>query len=114
MMMIQQTIDIPVSRKVHFDVALPETAQCGKAPVILNFPSVTIQNKSAETIAPQKMSPVFEKALEEARQKRLYWEAHPDELRETMQRLQEGLPLFGGIGADEFKRRSRNEWQNPF
>jgi galactokinase len=35
-MMIQQTIEIPASRKVRFDVALPETAQCGKAPVSSN------------------------------------------------------------------------------
>jgi hypothetical protein len=113
-MMIQQTIEIPVDRRVRFEVALPEIAQCGKAPVILNFPSVALQSEASEAAAPQKMSSAFEKALEEARQKRFYWEAHPDELRETMQRLQEGPALFGGIGADEFKRRSRNEWQYPF
>jgi hypothetical protein len=111
-MMIQQTIDIPSSRKVHFDVVLPETAQCGKAPVILNFPSVVPRNDALKMSAPQKLSPSFEKALKEAEEKRIYWEAHPDELRTTMHRLQECPPLFGGIGADEFKRRSQNEWQH--
>ncbi|GHT90124.1 hypothetical protein FACS1894137_19470 [Spirochaetia bacterium] len=37
-MTMRQTIEIPASRKVHFDIVLPETVPCGRTDVILNFP----------------------------------------------------------------------------
>jgi hypothetical protein len=36
-MTIHKTIEIPASRKVHFDVTLPETAPCGRTEVVLEF-----------------------------------------------------------------------------
>jgi hypothetical protein len=35
---VRTTIEIPVSRKVHFDLVVPETVPCGKREVILDFP----------------------------------------------------------------------------
>jgi hypothetical protein len=40
-MIIQKTIEVPASRKVHFDVTLPEKAPCGETEVILEFPRKT-------------------------------------------------------------------------
>ncbi|GHV79308.1 hypothetical protein AGMMS49944_10990 [Spirochaetia bacterium] len=37
-MTLRQTIDIPASRKVHFDLVVPETVPCGRTEVILDFP----------------------------------------------------------------------------
>jgi hypothetical protein len=35
---VRTTIEIPASRKVHFDLVVPETVPCGKREVILDFP----------------------------------------------------------------------------
>jgi hypothetical protein len=37
-MTIEQTIDIPADRKVHFDLVVPESVPCGRTSVILEFP----------------------------------------------------------------------------
>jgi hypothetical protein len=108
MMTIQQTVDIPLDHRLRLDLALPENVPSGRAKI-----EFTITPEQADVFdrVPQGLSSVLEKALEEAEQKRLYWKAHPDELREKLKKLQEGPPLFGGIGADEFKRRSQDEWK---
>jgi hypothetical protein len=43
MMTIQQTVKIPVSRKVHFYVSLPEDAPCGWMDVLMDFKSADVQ-----------------------------------------------------------------------
>ncbi|MDR0710176.1 MAG: hypothetical protein LBF77_08940 [Spirochaetaceae bacterium] len=48
-MTIEQTIDIPENRKVHFDVVLPRTVPSGSTKVTLAFPSPNSQ----ETVKPQ-------------------------------------------------------------
>jgi hypothetical protein len=58
----------------------------------------------------RKLSPAMKKAMKEAEKKQRYYHSHPEELRETLKKLQQGPPLFGGIGADEFKRKYRDEW----
>jgi hypothetical protein len=47
-MTIQQTIDIPANRKVHFDLVLPETVPCGRTDVILDFPNEPKVRKPGE------------------------------------------------------------------
>jgi hypothetical protein len=49
-MTIQQTIEIPADRRVHFDLTLPETASVGPATVILEFPVV----RDEETLRRQR------------------------------------------------------------
>jgi hypothetical protein len=110
-MTIQQTIDIPVSRKVHFDMVLPETVPYGRTEVILDFIPATSQAEPSLPKGKDKLELVLEKALKEAEEKRLYNQAHSAELRGSLKKLQEGRPLFGGIGGDEFKRRCRDEWE---
>jgi hypothetical protein len=39
-MTLQQTINIPADRRIHFDWTLPETANIGPATVILEFPTI--------------------------------------------------------------------------
>lgn len=104
MMTIRRTIDITADRKARFDVALPETVPCGKSRVVLHFPFTTRGNDS------EVLSPEMEEALREGEEKLRYYKSHPEELREALGKFQEGSPLFGGIGADEFARRRRDEW----
>jgi hypothetical protein len=114
MMTIQQIVDIPADRKLRFDVVLPETVPCGKAEVVLNFPSIALHGEAAEQEASRGLSPLLEKTMEEAEQKRLYWASHPEELKQMLDRVRKGPPLFGGIDADEFKQRNNDEWENRF
>jgi hypothetical protein len=113
-MIIQQIVDIPADRKVRFDVVLPETVPCGKAEVVLNFPSIVLQGNDPEQGPSQSLGPLLEELMEEAEQKRLYRVSHPKELKQMLERVRKGPPLFGGIGADEFKRRSTDEWEDCF
>jgi hypothetical protein len=113
-MTIQRIVDIPTDRKLRFDVVLPETVPCGKAEVVLNFPSIALQSDDSEQEAPQSLSPLLEKIIEEAEQKRLYWTSHPKELEQMLDHVRKGPPLFGGIDADEFKRRHNDEWEDRF
>jgi hypothetical protein len=46
-MTIQQTIDVPANRKVHFDIILPEGVPCGQTEVILDFKPAAVQMESA-------------------------------------------------------------------
>jgi hypothetical protein len=108
-MTIEQTVDIPADGRLHLDFDLPQTVCAGPAKVILVVPTEMARDTGLE--APQNLSPVLEKALEEAEQKRLYWKTHPEELQKKLGKLQEGGPLFGGIGADEFKSRCGDEWK---
>jgi hypothetical protein len=110
MMTIRQTIDIPANRKVRFDVDLPETVPCGKAQVVLHFPSVARQDDVYGSETAPEPGYTLEAALKEANEKWRYHQSHPEELRELIKRVQEGPPLFGGIDADEFIRRCRDEW----
>jgi hypothetical protein len=57
-----------------------------------------------------ELSPALKKAMKEAEKKWAYHHAHPEEIKGILKKLQRGQPLFGGIGADEFKRRCRDEW----
>jgi histidinol-phosphate/aromatic aminotransferase/cobyric acid decarboxylase-like protein len=109
-MTIRQTVDIPANRKVRFDVDLPETVPCGKAQVVLHFPSVAQQDDVSGSETPWEPGSAMEKSMKEAEEKWRYNQSHPEELRELIKRVQEGPPLFGGIGADEFIRRCRDEW----
>jgi hypothetical protein len=44
-MIMRQTIEIPASRKVHFDLVVPETVPCGTREVILDFPQEPVSYK---------------------------------------------------------------------
>jgi hypothetical protein len=54
-MTLQQTIDIPADRRVHFDWTLPETASVGPATVILEFSSDGIPKNMREKIALERV-----------------------------------------------------------
>jgi hypothetical protein len=44
-MTLQQTIDIPTDRRLHFDWTLPEMASTGAATLILEFPTVNEEQR---------------------------------------------------------------------
>lgn len=103
-MTIQQTVDIPASRKVHFDVILPETMPSGKAKVILDFSPVAPQSNPSPGNA-------LEKALKEAGEKRLYNQAHPEEIRALRGCLKDS-PIWDGLDGLAYQRKIRNEWED--
>jgi hypothetical protein len=53
MVTIQQTIDIPADRSVHFDIRLPETVPTGMASIVLVFPG----SKKPEASRPYEPKP---------------------------------------------------------
>jgi hypothetical protein len=106
---IQQTIDIPASRKVHLDITLPEDMPCGRTELVLDFrPSAAHAGASGKP----RLDPILEKALREAEEKWAYNQAHPEELKTSLARLRENGPLFGGADGVEFQRKIRDEWED--
>ncbi|GHV25180.1 hypothetical protein AGMMS4952_02300 [Spirochaetia bacterium] len=101
--MIQQTVDIPANRKLYLE--LPETVPSGKTKVILEFKSPVQTDTYPEPLSG------LEKLLKEAEEKRLYFQAHPEEIRA----LRGCLPgtAFGGMDGVTFQRKTRAEWEDP-
>jgi hypothetical protein len=111
-MTIRQTIDIPVSRNVHFDVSLPQDMPYGRTEVVLHFKPSAGQSGTPVSDAKPKLDPVLEKLLQEAEAKRLYNQAHPEKLQECLKNLRDGGPLFDGIDGVAFQRKIRDEWED--
>jgi hypothetical protein len=109
-MTIQQMIDVPVNRKVHLDITLPEDMPCGRTELVLDFRPSAVQAGASRRPRPD---PALEKALRDAEEKWAYSQAHPEELKTSLKRLQENGPLFGGVDGVEFQRKIRDEWEDP-
>jgi hypothetical protein len=103
-MTIQQTIDVPASRKVHLDIILPEDMPCGQTDVILDFKPSTVHDGTSGKAG---LDPVLEKALKEAAERAERERTDPlyrQRVIDSFQKAQEGGPIFGGISAEDFKR----------
>jgi hypothetical protein len=108
-MTIQQTIDIPASRKVHFDITLPEDALCGQAEVILDFKPVAAHGtRQAGDAELAELIAEAEKRAERERTDPVYRQKVIDGFRKA----QEGGPIFGGIDGLKYQRNCRNEWED--
>ena len=109
-MTIQQTIDIPASRNVHFDVKLPAALPKGRAQVTLNFTPLTgeaeEQSGEASPFPCRPMSPELVTVMKEAEDRAQRERADPAyraELAEIRRKCQEGVPLFGSAGIDDME-----------
>ena len=106
-MTIEQTIDIPVNRKLYLD--LPEAVPSGRTKLILNFESLPSQ---AVVPPKRKLSPALQAVMKEAEEKRAWRLAHPEDFEAQMKKVLEGGPLFGGIDGMEYQRKVRSEWED--
>jgi hypothetical protein len=90
-MVIEQTVDIPVSRRLTIDV--PREIPVGR--VILTFTPF-----------------IGDRALEEAEEIWALNRAHSAEVRTKLQKLRGSLPAnsFGGLDGVAYQRKVRDEW----
>jgi hypothetical protein len=113
-MTIQQTVEIPVSRKVHFYVSLPEDAPCGWMDVLMDFKSADVQTGTSGFDVKRKLDPSTEKMLKEAEKTWAYTRAHPEEVRNDLRALRgctKGSPAWGGLDGVIYQRKIRDEWE---
>ena len=57
-------------------------------------------------------SPSTEEMLAEAEKIWAYNRAHPEEVRATLQRVQDSAPLFGDVDGVAYQRQIRDEWED--
>jgi hypothetical protein len=111
-MTIQQTIDIPASRKVRFDVALPDYVPRGQTQVVLQFKVAERQSEdSGHPVMDAELAELVAEAGRRAERERTD-PVYRQKVIERFKRVQEGGPIFGGIGGLEYQRRCRNEWED--
>ena len=113
-MTIQQTVAVPDSRNVHFDVTLPDTLPRGPVNIFVRFEPVnatpTLENAPTPVFEP---FPTIEELKAEAglktAEQQAYFEATGKdplvELRDSMQETP-----FAGIDGVEYQREMRGEW----
>jgi hypothetical protein len=107
-MVVEQTVDVPQSREVR--LVAPKMVPTGPATVIWVYSTVPAVEKMPEHES--GLSPTLQKALDEARGKRLYNQSHQEELHALIERVQSGPPIFGGIDGVEYQRKIRDEWED--
>jgi hypothetical protein len=114
-MTIQQTIDIPASRKVHFDVVLPQDIPYGRADVILDFKPAAIPNGGTGEypVMDDELARLVAEAGRRAERERTD-PVYRQQVMDRFKRAQEGGPIFGGISAEDFKKECNDEWENRF
>jgi hypothetical protein len=113
-MMIEQTIEIPVSRNVHFNVSLPEDAPCGWMDVSIRFKPTAVQTRTSGFEVTPERDPSTEKMLREAEKTWAYTRAHPEEVRNDIHALRgctKGSPAWGGLDGVTYQRKIRGEWE---
>jgi hypothetical protein len=93
-------------------VSLPQDTPYGRTEVVLHFKPSAGQSETPVSDAKPKLEPMLEKLLQEAEAKRLYNQAHPEELQECLKNLRDGGPLFDGIDGVAFQRKIRDEWED--
>ncbi|GHV79272.1 hypothetical protein AGMMS49944_10630 [Spirochaetia bacterium] len=110
MITIQQTVDIPASRRLTIDV--PQEVPTGTTSVVLIFPSA----ESGTAVRPSPTFPPFPtleelkaEAARKAAERQAYFNATGKdplvELRDSMN----SMP-FAGIDGVEYQRKMRDEW----
>jgi hypothetical protein len=127
-MTIEQTVEIPASRRLHLDFDLPMTASVGPAKVILEFPAAgAADTKVTENIPSAKSA---EDAAWEAEilRKRAEAIAADPETQAILKRAAERASdpnrpklsdlfgshpgIFGGIDPVAYQRNMRDEWDD--
>jgi hypothetical protein len=106
MITLEKTVDIPADRRLHLDMALPESVPSGRTRVILAFsPANALENLTPEPFPP------IEGLLNEAKQKAA------ERYAETQRTGVDPLARFAGSLKDVFpegglayQRSIRDEW----
>jgi hypothetical protein len=95
-MTIEQTVDIPASRKIHLDFEVPLSLPVGKARVEL-------------TVTPDELL-----ADNEAGKIWAWNRAHREEVRAKLQKLRGSLSpaSYGGLDGVSYQRKVRAEWDS--
>jgi hypothetical protein len=112
-MTIQQTIDIPASRKVHFDITLPEDAPYGRTEVDLDFKPAAAHEIPTEgsPLMDAKLAELVAEAERRAERERAD-PVYRQKVIDSFRKAQEGGPIFGGVDGLEYQRKCRNEWED--
>ncbi|GHU48988.1 hypothetical protein FACS1894200_07010 [Spirochaetia bacterium] len=107
-MLIQQTIEVPASRRITLDV--PQDVPLGRT--ILTFtPALTKdQLPIGESSSASPSFTTLVELAKEAAAKTAQRAANPERFLERMDKCQEGGPLFDGIDGVKFQRSIRDEW----
>jgi hypothetical protein len=111
-MTIHQTIEIPASRRVYFDVRLPKETACGRTEVVLDFKTPVVQTAVSGSAAKTTLDPVLEAVMTDAERKWADNRAHPEKLQAALEKLREGGGVFGGVDGVEFQRKIRDGWKH--
>jgi hypothetical protein len=105
-MIIEQTVEIPVSHRLTIEV--PREVPAGRT--ILSFTPAPDEGRKADFAALAKR-PGTEEMLAEAEKIWAWNRAHPQEVKEALRELQKNGPLFSGVDGVEFQRKIRDEWE---
>jgi hypothetical protein len=111
-MTIEQTVEIPASRKVRLDVSLPKSAPCGRD-VLMDFKLADVQTGASGSGAKPKLDPSTEMMLKEAEKTWAYTRAHPEEVRNDIRASRgctKGSPAWGGLDGAAYQKKIRGEW----
>jgi hypothetical protein len=84
-MTIQQTIDIPLDRKIHLDLTLPESVPFGKSELVLEFKSAEPEKPRWTPEPPLPRVHTLEEAIAQA------------EAQAARRRADPSIPLFNGM-----------------
>ena len=111
MITIEQTITIPADRRLHLDVALPQSVPGGRTSIVLVIPTAENAERAAEEASPVyvlKPDPTIEELMADARQKTEARLACPsgDPLQKYCGCLKDAFPEDGVV----YQRRLRDEW----
>jgi hypothetical protein len=112
-MTIEQTIEIPASRKVRFEVSLPDYVPLGQTRVVLQFKPIEGQNEEEAELPmlDAELAELVAEAGKRAERERTD-PVYRQKVIDSFKRAQEGGPIFGGIDGLEYQRRCRNEWDD--
>jgi hypothetical protein len=114
-MTIEQTIEIPASRNVHFDVALPETVPVGTSHLRLVFmPTPAEAAKWEAPVAPPPAKKQHNNPPLDHHDAfiALAWGSRPHDSSRTYAGCLKGKGIFKGDPV-EIQRKMRDEWENP-
>jgi hypothetical protein len=113
-MMIEQTIEIPVSRNVHFNVSLPESAPCGWMDVSIRFKPAAVQTRPSGFDVTPELDPVLEMAIKEAAEKRKAYRADPNQMEEirALRGSLKNTSIWDGLDGVSYQRKIRDEWDD--
>jgi hypothetical protein len=115
-MTIEQTVEIPVSRRLHLDFDLPLLFPSGKAKVTVTPDEgrPADERQGAADFAGLTKRPGDEELLAGAEKIWAWNRAHPEEVKEALHNLRGSLSpaSFGGLDGVSYQRKVRDEWDD--